>query len=60
MRDLGRVLEDGNVTWEYSRTLRERTGYPGETSAKLTSDVRAKRGVKHRQVLAIGQDADVT
>ena len=36
------------------------TGYPGETSAKLTSDVRAELGAKHRQVLAIGQDANVT
>ena len=28
VRGLGRVLEDGNVTWEYSQKLRERTGNP--------------------------------
>ena len=40
--------------------VKGKTGNPGETSAKLTSDVRAAIVAKGRQVLAIGQDADVT
>ena len=49
----GNWLPRWEVSWKLTIDL-------GETSAKLTSDVRAAIDVKRRQVLAIGQDADVT
>ena len=58
VRGLGRVLEDGNVTWEYSQKLSERTGYPRwEVSWKLTIDLIVS--IEFRQVREVLQNADV-